>query len=469
MKTITQERSEIFRNIAAAGDFVLLNGILLLSYVFILAGHSSAYGDFQLVTHLLLANLCYIPCLWAFPIILHQREARSEIIVARVVGTVVFHFILFLAVEAAMRVNYVPRSFIICFYTGLLVLLVMWRLAFRHALKRIRSRGRNARTVVLVGNGENIHELNEVMADPTYGYHVEEIFFNFGDEVDIHPKSENYLRELQRLRTYLNTHEVQELYCSLPSACGKDIVSIIHYCDNNLIRFFSVPNVRNYVKRKLQLTLLGDVPVLSIRKEPLNNPLNRATKRAFDLLVSGLFLITFYPWIWLIVGIIIKITSPGPIMFRQQRTGEKGRNFTMMKFRSMRVNADSDRVQASKDDPRKTKFGNFLRKTNIDELPQLWNVFCGDMSIVGPRPHMLKHTEEYSQLIDKYMMRHFVKPGLTGWAQVTGFRGETKELSQMEGRVKCDLWYIENWTFLLDIRIIVMTAINMLHGEENAF
>lgn len=169
------------------------------------------------------------------------------------------------------------------------------------------------------------------------------------------------------------------------------------------------------------------------------------------------------------MGTIIKITSPGPIFFKQDRNGENGEIFQCYKFRSMKVNKDSDKIQATKNDPRKTKFGNFLRKSNLDEMPQFINVFKGEMSLVGPRPHMLKHTEEYSQLVDKYMMRHLVKPGITGWAQVTGFRGETKKVSQMEGRVKRDLWYIENWTFLLDLRIMVMTVVNMFRGEKNAY
>ena len=135
----------------------------------------------------------------------------------------------------------------------------------------------------------------------------------------------------------------------------------------------------------------------------------------------------------------------------------------------MKVNAQSDTLQATKDDPRKTKVGNFLRRTNLDELPQFINVFKGDMSLVGPRPHMLKHNEEYARLIDRYMVRHFVKPGITGWAQVNGFRGETKELTEMAGRVQADIWYIEHWNFWLDIRIMFKTVTNMIHGEEKAY
>ena len=331
----------------------------------------------------------------------------------------------------------------------------------------MRTRGVNIRKVALVGGGDNIFELQDVMGDVTYGYQVEGTFFK-GD-ADISPSTPSYQAEMRRLKEWLPSHPVQELYCGLPSVCKDDVLSLIRYCENNMIRFYSVPNVRNYLKRQLQLTLLGEVPVLSIRREPLQNPMNRLVKRTFDLLCSSLFLVTVFPFLYIIVGAVIKLTSPGPIFFKQERNGENGKIFWCYKFRSMKVNKDSDTLQATKDDPRKTKFGNFLRKSNLDEMPQFINVFLGDMSIVGPRPHMLKHTEEYSHLIDKYMMRHLVKPGITGWAQVTGFRGETKELSQMEGRVRRDLWYIENWTFLLDLRIMFMTVANMFKGEKNAY
>ena len=163
------------------------------------------------------------------------------------------------------------------------------------------------------------------------------------------------------------------------------------------------------------------------------------------------------------------MSSPGPVFFKQKRSGLNGEEFYCYKFRSMRVNVDSDNVQATKDDPRKTRIGEFMRRTSIDELPQFINVWLGNMSIVGPRPHMLKHTEQYSQLIGSYMVRHFAKPGITGYAQVTGFRGETSELWQMEGRIKKDIWYIEHWTFALDLFIIWKTIYNAIHGEENAY
>ena len=202
---------------------------------------------------------------------------------------------------------------------------------------------------------------------------------------------------------------------------------------------------------------------------PLYIRYNRIVKRTFDLMVSIIVLCTLFPLILLIVGLIIKLTSPGPIFFIQKRTGKDGKDFWCYKFRSMKVNKDADKVQATADDPRKTPFGNFIRNTSIDEIPQIINVFLGDMSLIGPRPHMVKHTEMYSKLIDNYMDRHAVKPGITGWAQVSGLRGETKELYQMENRVKADIWYIENWSFLLDMKIIAKTVLTILLGDKNAY
>ena len=209
--------------------------------------------------------------------------------------------------------------------------------------------------------------------------------------------------------------------------------------------------------------------MLSIRCEPLESLENRIIKRTFDVICSGLFLITVFPFVYIFFGIAIKLSSPGPVFFKQKRSGEDGREFWCYKFRSMKVNTQCDTLQATENDPRKTRIGEIMRKTSVDELPQFINVLKGDMSIVGPRPHMLKHTEEYSNLINKFMVRHFVKPGITGWAQVTGYRGETKELWQMEGRVQRDIWYIEHWTFLLDLYIMYKTVYNAIRGEKEAY
>ncbi len=224
-----------------------------------------------------------------------------------------------------------------------------------------------------------------------------------------------------------------------------------------------------YLHRSMTFGEIGPMTVVKLREEPLANPVNAVLKRCFDILLSLLFLVTLYPVIWCFVAIGTRLSSPGPVLFRQTRTGYKGKPFTLYKFRSMRVNADADKVQATADDPRKTRFGDFLRRTSLDELPQFINVLKGDMSIVGPRPHMELHTEKYTQLVDEYLVRHMVKPGITGWAQVNGCRGETPTTESMAERVRHDIWYIEHWSLGLDLEIIIKTVFQVFRGDRQAY
>ena len=234
-----------------------------------------------------------------------------------------------------------------------------------------------------MGDGSNMVELYEEMtADPTSGFRVVGYFAEHPS--DNYPKECRYLGTPQEVIPYLKKSKAEQLYCGLASSHSKEIMPIISYCENNLIHFYSVPNVRNYLKRRMHLELIGSVPVLDIRQEPLAQPENRLAKRLFDIVFSLLFLCTIFPIIFIIIGLAIKITSPGPIFFKQKRSGEENKEFWCYKFRSMRVNKDSDKVQATLNDPRKTRLGNFMRKTSIDELPQFINVLLGDMSVVGP-------------------------------------------------------------------------------------
>lgn len=219
----------------------------------------------------------------------------------------------------------------------------------------------------------------------------------------------------------------------------------------------------------LQDSLELDLPVLRSHANSLSEMDNRFKKRIVDILVSGFVIVFILSWLIPIIGLIIKIQSPGPIFFKQPRSGRNNTSFNCLKFRSMVVNKDSNSKQASKGDRRITPIGQFLRKSSLDEFPQFINVFLGQMSIVGPRPHMLAHTEHYSKLIQHYMVRHYVKPGITGWAQVNGFRGETNEPWLMAKRVEFDLEYMNNWSVMLDFKIIAMTALNMAKGEKNAY
>ena len=450
------------------GDLCLLNVIFISLY------HTFDYqtlgNEFihSLPQLLALLNLVYVLCNYSGGVILHERIVRPERIVCRALRNTSLHALVFISLIALTNLVTVSARFFICFYGLFYICLVIYRLTFRYILKQYRKQGGNSRSAVLVGSNSNMAELyQEMTGDPTTGFRI--IGYFEDTPSNDFPEQVPYLGQPREVVPYLQSHSIEQVYCCLPSGRSHEITPIINYCENHLIRFFSVPNIRNYLHRRMHFEMFGNIPVLCIREEPLAQMENRLLKRIFDLLFSGLFLCTIFPFVYIVIGTAIKITSPGPIFFKQKRSGENGKEFWCYKFRSMRVNKDSDKIQATEHDPRKTRLGNFIRKTNIDELPQFINVLLGQMSVVGPRPHMLKHTEEYSKLIDKYMVRHLVKPGVTGWAQVNGFRGETKELWQMEGRVQRDVWYLEHWTFLLDLYIIYKTVKNIIQGEKEAY
>lgn len=460
--------NKIIKSIIIAGDLCILNALFVTLYYVLDTDTQRILLSDSLPQLLVLLNLVYLLCNYSKGVVLHRRIVRADHIVMRAVRNTFCHAVVFISLITLVHFGSLSTRFLVIFYTAFLALLVLYRLIFRHFVKIYRRKGGNRRTVALVGDGSNMVELYEEMtADPTSGFKVVGYFAEHPS--DNYPKECCYLGTPQEVIPYLKKSKAEQLYCGLASSHSKEILPIISYCENNLIHFYSVPNVRNYLKRRMHLELIGNVPVLDIRQEPLAQPENRLAKRLFDIVFSLLFLCTIFPIIFIIIGLAIKITSPRPIFFKQKRSGEENKEFWCYKFRSMRVNKDSDKVQATLNDPRKTRLGNFMRKTSIDELPQFINVLLGDMSVVGPRPHMLKHTEEYSKLIDKYMVRHLVKPGITGWAQVTGFRGETKELWQMEGRVERDIWYLKHWTFMLDLYIIWKTVKNAVRGEKEAY
>ena len=467
MSQIGKRTSKLLVFSVILGDILIMNALFAGLYFYwpnlqigpIFSGDYSEMAAFN--------TLCYIMCTYYNGVVLHHRKTRKIQIVRTVALNCLKFMTLSIAFIALAGYEAISTRFLILFHVINFMALFIWRICCYNLLRTFRRKGRNSIHCIYLGYSEGIQELYKEMSESASGYHINGYF-----DDDPHPVLSQkipYLGTKEDIQNYLEQHPVHEVYCSLPSKDSQTILPIIYWCEQNFANFYHVPHVRNYLHRRMWFKTIGDVPVLSLHITPLSDIDNRLIKRTFDLLASGIFLFTVFPFIYLIVGAIIKITSPGPIFFKQKRNGINGEEFWCYKFRSMKVNKDADKIQATKNDPRKTKFGDFMRTTNIDELPQLINVFLGDMSLVGPRPHMVKHTEEYSQLINNYMVRHCVKPGITGWAQVTGFRGETKELHQMEGRVKADIWYMEHWSFLLDLLIIYKTFANVIQGEKNAY
>lgn len=470
------------------GDFMLLNALILIPARWSWQVH--CWPARSLEIFVLVNNLALMLAQLRFSTIIHLRLVSAGDILQRIVGLTVVQSVLAYVLLKVFD-YYLPIGWIQWgIGTAFFLLLVVKRLCERWFIRLYRQAGRNTRAVTLVGSDPELVSIyRKLKYDETLGYRIlgyygEEDLTKLISEVEEaegrynHKGSRWKNDQLERLGSFedfvskINQPEElvlgDELYLCVSRLERDTIRKISKLCDHKVIRFYYVPVSVESIGLNLKRELMDDMEIYTTYENPLQNSVNRAIKRAFDIVMSLFFLIStalMFPFIWL----IIKVQSPGPIFFKQARTGIDGKTFMMLKFRSMHVNADADRLQATKDDPRKYPFGNFMRKSNIDELPQFLNVLKGDMSFVGPRPHMLAHTEQYSELIDKYMVRHFVKPGLTGWAQVTGFRGETKELWQMEGRVKRDIWYMEHWSIWLDIRIIWMTFKTIFVHDEHAY
>ena len=275
--------------------------------------------------------------------------------------------------------------------------------------------------------------------------------------------------ELLDCFNYIINNDIDEIYFSASQLSNDQINDLIEFADNNLREVKFIPDNKDIFTKKLKYEYYDYIPILSIRNIPLQDPFNKFFKRLFDVLFSLSVIVFVLSWLTPILAIIIKLESKGPVFFKQSRNGFNYKEFYCYKFRSMTPNKNAHLKQATKGDHRITKVGKFIRKTSIDELPQFYNVLFGDMSVVGPRPHMVSHTNMYAQRVDKFMVRHFVKPGITGLAQTSGFRGEIETDKDIIGRVKYDIFYIENWSILLDMKIIFQTFMNAVKGEEKAY
>jgi len=340
----------------------------------------------------------------------------------------------------------------------------VFRSLYLLALQKYRARGGNFRNIIIIGNNKTTKKIISYINDrPELGY---KILGYFSDKND---KNGNYLGQVEDSFDYMKNNIVDQIYCSIEDLSRKQIDSFVQFADNNLKVLKLLPDARDAYTTKTEIEYFNYIPVLSLRKIPIDDNINQLFKRSFDVVFSIFMIIFVLSWLIPLMYILIKIESKGPLFFKQKRDGLNGERFVCYKFRSMYINDESEKLQAVKDDDRVTKIGRFLRKTSIDELPQFFNVLVGDMSVVGPRPHMLSQTEKYAKLVDKFMVRHFVKPGITGLAQVRGYRGEVEKNEDMENRVKLDIFYIENWSFFLDIKIIWITIINIFKGEEKAY
>ncbi|MCD6089873.1 MAG: exopolysaccharide biosynthesis polyprenyl glycosylphosphotransferase [Bacteroidales bacterium] len=329
-------------------------------------------------------------------------------------------------------------------------------------LKRWRIMGGNFRNVIIVGNDENAKKLANFFNNrKDYGYRFQGYFSN---------KKTNFplIGNLDDIPTFAERINLHQIYCNVGELKIEEINKLIRFAENNLIEIKFIPDPKVDYGQNLTLQYYDYIPVFALREIPFQSNI-KWLKRGFDIIFSFFVIVFILSWLIPILGLLIRLESKGPVIFKQKRNGLNNGEFDVFKFRSMYINGYSNKKQTSANDLRLTKIGKFIRRTSIDEMPQFINVFLGSMSVVGPRPHPVFLTEQYSKLIDKYMIRHFVKPGVTGLAQIKGFRGEVQDIEQMRNRIRLDKFYIENWSLLLDIEIIIKTFINSFKRNPNIY
>lgn len=361
----------------------------------------------------------------------------------------------------------VSRFFIIATTAGFGLGLVIDKFIYLGILRYFRNSDLLIKKVIILGFNETAKKLavyfeQDGSNTQIIGYVEDEENI---EELSHYPILSN-ITDTLRVAKELN---VQEIFSTITPEQNKFIYELMYQSEKECIRFRIVPNLSLFITREVHIEYYGELPILSLRKEPLDDVGNRIKKRALDITVSLLATIFILSWLIPLLGLLIFLESGRPIFFKQLRTGKNKKPFYCWKFRSMKTNGEADLKQATRHDNRITFLGRFIRKTSLDEFPQFLNVLKGEMSLVGPRPHMIKHTSDYSKVVESYMVRQFIKPGITGWAQINGYRGEITNPEQIKMRVNKDLWYLENWTLWLDVRILFLTVYYIFKGDKKAY
>lgn len=450
----------------------LLGDLLILNFAFISALYFSR--DFNNINENVIAvkisiwvTLSWIYIGYSFKLYNSNRIERFDQSFNHLFRTIFMHIPVVFSLVLLIKNYDLTKDIILQGYLLFIPFDLLWRLLLLYRLKNIRTATDHYRTAIILGSGKMAKQINSILqTHKGYGYKVQGIF---DDTTATDTVSELMITgDLKAAQTFCLNQKIEDIFCTLPLTDTEKIADMISFAEKHLIRYKIVPDFSAIHNKPFAIDYYGFVPVISPVPEPLNNFINNSVKRLFDILFSLLVIVFLLSWLIPIVGILLILESKGPVFYRQNRSGLNYKTFKIIKFRTMNVvETDEQFVQAKKNDPRITPLGKILRKYNIDELPQFINVFIGDMSVVGPRPHAVKMNEQYRTIVSKYMIRHLVKPGVTGLAQAKGFRGETENHEQMEKRIVADVFYIENWSFLMDIKIIIMTVMNMINGKKN--
>jgi putative colanic acid biosynthesis UDP-glucose lipid carrier transferase len=412
------------------------------------------------------ANMMWLVTAYSSALYIDNANLDIEQFTKRTVKNLILFVIAMVLFIFVYHYSY-SRLFVLLSFAAFSTILFLTRAILMAASFYMQKNNRISKRVVIVGYNDIAKRLADSFSKKESSLSVEGYFEDPKkiDELSTLP----IIGGIDECVSYAINHRINEIYSTISPETDTSIYDMAQTAEKSLIRFKFVPDFKLYVNRNTHLEYLADFPILSLRPEPLEDMANSIKKRFFDIVFSLFVIIFVLSWLIPILAILIKLNSRGPVFFVQWRSGKNNKQFRCFKFRSLSINADAHIRQVTRNDDRMTKLGRLLRKTNLDELPQFFNVLAGSMSVVGPRPHMLRHTETFSKILGQYMIRHFVKPGLTGWAQVKGFRGEIKREDQLRQRIEHDIWYLEHWSLWLDIRIILMTLYVTVKGDKNAF
>lgn len=446
-------------------DFILIDFCLRLAYV-LRFGEGTGWEDYYL-SFFVVFNLAWVAISLFCNVYEHESLFDFKSYLKHLFYTLTIHILLVGWYIFSFDAYYFSRLHLLYTYTSMLVLLMIFHFLMALAYDYYQTISYNIRNIVVVGAGVSADSLYQFFLSQEATVHR---FMDESAQLEEDMADMRVIKErLTELKEFCLREQIDEIYFSLPLTSRDLIDDMADFADDNFIHFRIITEFKELGKRNINVDFLGQVPIITLRKEPLRVLLNRVMKRGFDIFFSCIILLLVFPLLYPLIALAIKLESRGPIIFKQLRSGHKNKDFTVYKFRTMYVNHGKEGRQAELKDCRVTRVGSFLRKTSLDELPQFINVLMGHMSVVGPRPHMLKHTEEYAKMIDKYLFRHFIMPGITGYAQVNGYRGETSDPKLMQKRIEYDTWYIENWSFFLDLKIIFRTIWNIFRGEKNAY
>ena len=446
--------SKYIRPMNIAFDVLVLT--LLFPYFFWELGINQFYfGVYQLATWFIIAYIFGFYEIYRF-------TSLTEIIVKIVRQGIVFLLVVIAFFPFSKQAIFSGQA-IAKYLVTVFIIIILFKFVLFYYLKRYRVvTGSNYRKAVIIGYTPDALRLKELFEQKgEYGYR----FLGFFSDRKHNDEVKGKIAEVE---AFAIDNNVDEIYCSLNEITNYQIKRLVEFADINdkVVKF--IPDTKEIFTKNLRVDYYEFFPVLSLRKTPLHEPVAKVAKRLFDIAFSLFVIVFVLTWLTPILALIIKLESPGPVFFKQGRPGINEKEFFCYKFRSMKLNKTTEE-SVIKNDPRVTRIGRFMRKTSIDEMPQFLNVLIGEMSVVGPRPHLWSQNNLYSKRIKKYLIRLYVKPGITGLAQVKGYRGEISTDEDMINRIKYDVFYIENWSLLLDLKIIVQTVVNIFQGEEKAY